>query len=980
MDENEVNQIEENKEFRRVHRKSVSNMPKELTLSPITMRDLLLFKEDILKEMKIYESNINLSITKNFEKYNKLLEDCNEKLYNYQRDNALFMKQITFIEEKDKIINLITEKNAENKNQCNVNDLLIRTCQKELENACFKYDKVIIENLLIPGIVGKSCKFPYLKDYLNDIQKQINNAISQNKQMTNNLSAYRTTIDGQIRQLNLKIKQLETESKQFTSEKTIYVDNKYNEICETLNKQFNAISCDFLKNKYELKNRITEVKNIKNTMIEEDKKINVATLVQFEKIKKQFKKFKKNIVELSTLLTQGVTYTGKGKYNKNIASNRQLIIQQFNSMIIGLMKDITKDKAELNSEINNVLYPKKKVGSVIKKYIQGKIQADDTKYEERDRNTKFSSNRFEAFSRHSVKKKNLDSFSNNYDLKISSSKVNSDFYKTVDKKSGKQLSVEFKDISYNNAINNTEPKMRSLFDDKKKINIIKEEKNIRSNDSSDSFLYSDKDDNNDNDEAMAKKVYSKYFNDKNSFLNSITEKITPTKDRKKNFLRASTQNYNNKIFNNLRKTSNPEGFKLLLKAQENIIKKNTLEKKLTMKYEDMNKNIDKNKKDEIKAISKTESAEIKNIMDNIIINKSISSENKNIKENKTFNKTESLEIKNMNDNKVINKTESSEIKNIKDYKDKSYEKNKNEESDYKTMKVTKSEKKSNFLNLSKKEDNKNEENTTNNKSIEKKMTKENMNNKNEEINKIKSEESPKNINLKKEEKPIIIKEKQNKRINNDYASPRSINTTNLTNIKSNLQKIQLKEVSKPSSSYKNKTISTESNIMKYSKNANNNINNNKALVLKKDKMICFPNNFSNNLLKNSNKNPSHDDNINKDKKEPLSSTKRKRPLSIMNSCQTRPINKFKIKKKYNIFDDEIYLNKDTIKTLNYCRDENIIDKPLIINQTDFRVDNVKGSLENKILELEYFTKRKLDELVKEIKNFIPIHFNAYLRE
>ena len=963
MDENKVNQIEENKEFRRVHRNSVSNFPKELSLSPITMRDLLLFKEDILKEMKIYESNTNLSITKNFEKYNKLLEECNEKLYNYQRDNALFMKQITFIEERDKIINLINEKNAENKNQCNVNDLLIRTYQKEFENACFKYDKVIMENLLIPGIVGKSCKFPYLKDYLNDIQKQINNAISQNKQMSNNLSAYRNTIDGQIRQSNLKIKQLETESKQFTSEKTIYVDNKYNEICETLNKQFNAISCDFLKNKYELKNRITEVKNIKNTMIEEDKKINVATLVQFEKIKKQFKKFKKNIVELSTLLTQGVTYTGKGKYNRNIANNRQLIIQQFNSMIIGLMKDVTKDKAELNSEINNVLFPKKKVGSVIKKYIEGKIHADDTKYDEKDRNSKLSSNRFEAFSRHSVKKKNLDSFSKNYDLKISSSKVNSDFGKTIEKKSGKQLSVEFKDISYNNTINNTEPKMRSLFDEKNKINIIKEEKNIRSNDSSDSFLYSDKDDNNDNDEAMAKKVYSKYFNDKNSFLNSITEKITPTKDKKKNFLRASTQNYNNKIFNNLRKTTNPEGFKLLLKAQENITKKNTLEKKLSMKYEEMNKNIDKNKKDEIKAISKTESSEIKSIMENKNINKSISSENKNIKENKT-----------------LNKKESSEIKNIKDYKDKSYDKNKNEESDYKTMKVAKSEKKSNFLNLSKKEDNKNEENTIN-KNIEKKMTKENMNNKNEEINKIKSEESPKNINLKKEEKPIIIKENHNKRFNNDYASPRSINTTNLTNMKSNLQIIQLSEVSKPSSSYKNKTISTESNIMKYSKNANNkNNNNNKALILKKDKMICFTSNFSNNLIKNSNKNPSHDDNINKDKKESLSSTKIKRPLSIMNSCQTRPINKFKIKKKYNIFDDEIYLNKDTIKTLNYCRDENIIDKPLIINQTDFRVDNVKGSLENKILELEYFTKRKLDELVKEIKNFIPIHFNAYLRE
>ena len=190
-----------------------------------------------------------------------------------------------------------------------------------------------------------------------------------------------------------------------------------------------------------------------------------------------------------------------------------------------------------------------------------------------------------------------------------------------------------------------------------------------------------------------------------------------------------------------------------------------------------------------------------------------------------------------------------------------------------------------------------------------------------------------------------------------------------------MQKTQSTEEKKPLSSYKNKYISTESNIMKYSKNANN-----KQLLLKKDKIISLDSNFSNKLMKSSNKNPSKDDNNNKDKKDFLSPTEKKRPLSIMNSCQTRPINKYKIKKKLDLFDDEIYVNKDAIKTLNYCKDENIIDKPLIINQTDFRVDNVKGSLENKILELEYYTKKKLDELVREIKNFIPIHFNAYLKE
>ena len=45
----------------------------------------------------------------------------------------------------------------------------------------------------------------------------------------------------------------------------------------------------------------------------------------------------------------------------------------------------------------------------------------------------------------------------------------------------------------------------------------------------------------------------------------------------------------------------------------------------------------------------------------------------------------------------------------------------------------------------------------------------------------------------------------------------------------------------------------------------------------------------------------------------------------------------------------------------------------------FNVEKKKGNLENRLMELEYFTKKKLDELVKEIKIFIPIHFNSYIK-
>ena len=80
------------------------------------------------------------------------------------------------------------------------------------------------------------------------------------------------------------------------------------------------------------------------------------------------------------------------------------------------------------------------------------------------------------------------------------------------------------------------------------------------------------------------------------------------------------------------------------------------------------------------------------------------------------------------------------------------------------------------------------------------------------------------------------------------------------------------------------------------------------------------------------------------------------------------------------YDKELYYDKSIEKELNYIKDKDIIDEPLISNQENFKLIKEKGSIDKKILELEFFTKKKFDELVKEIKNFIPIHFNSHLKD
>lgn len=92
----------------------------------------------------------------------------------------------------------------------------------------------------------------------------------------------------------------------------------------------------------------------------------------------------------------------------------------------------------------------------------------------------------------------------------------------------------------------------------------------------------------------------------------------------------------------------------------------------------------------------------------------------------------------------------------------------------------------------------------------------------------------------------------------------------------------------------------------------------------------------------------------------------------------------KIKEKINLGDirnnSKNFLNKDVLGKINIIKDRQIIDRPLLINQENFEVRKCEGDIEKKVLHLEYFMKKKFDELVKEIKIFIPIHFNSHTRD
>lgn len=953
--------MEENNDKLETELISLKNIPDDKLLNQATLRDLIIFKEDILKEMRQYASKIKITLS---DKFNKFVEETNQKLPDTLTDNGgLFMKNIRFIEEKNKILSSISEKENNLNEKIMVNDLHINNCQKELNDAVFKYDRAILDNLLIPGLVGKGCKFLNFRDYMMDIQEQINNAFSKLDYNGDNINKNKKTLEEQINQANTKIKNLEYESKQFTFEKTLVLENKMKQDMETQNKNIIELTGEFYKKNVELKNQVDSLKKTEKLITEENRRINFHTLNEFEKIQKGFNYMKKTIIDLGKLLILSDKRTNK---NKNFAANKQLIIEQFNNMILDLMKDAKKEKTisktKETKETQNSKVQQKKAVSVIKQYIEGKIQADDTNYGEKEKKERKKNSHIkdieneEIYKRNSIKRQsyimtNKIEEINSYRLN-NNNKVGTSFEKY--KKFSRHASVEFKDVNKVSSLgsNNDEN------DSKKNINnnilgevnksrqfeIIKEEKNNLSK-SDEYSLFSDLEDdfknlqlNEQSNISNIKKYENKKYNEE--ITQSNMENSFKKFNKHKLFFRAATTNFDivkPKDSENI--NPNQESFKLLLKAQENLRKKNLEKQQIIKKDSGLSQIVDK----------KISSNNISHNTQDRFLDK------------KQSNKTESLSSKitnsYINQDNQINENKKNDLINIKnnDFGFQNHETNKydrmSEKIEFKNEKSVKnSEENQNNIEI----------NIGNKKDLETKDDKIVEENKKGTLDKV-------NIYPKEN---LLLNYKQKDNFDNIIIAPKCNKNKNKINLynSSNYSKTNYTFKMMPTKN-KMKNLSPENNNLKQVKFDNNNDN------LKRE--INLSANIKNNHHKIIYKFSTQD---NKRKSTIPNLKSLTNNSNNWKDSQLKYNNNLRIMKNYNALNEDIFVNKDEIKKMNYYKDKDIIDKPLLANQINFRVQNSKGTIENKIIELEYFTKKKLDELVREIKNFIPIHFNAYVKE
>ena len=303
---------------------------KKISIEHVSLQNFILFKEEFLQYLGDFKKEINSNMEKDQKKYQTLIENANKLINSLNIENT-FLSKLKFIEEKSEIFSHIDKIDKDLANQIMLNKINLTACQKDLSTACFKYDKMITDNLLVPGVIGKSCKFPNLKEYLlKNLEEMISNS-KETKKCSLEVIECKTKIENIYEQLKIQIIKVKNHLQAYIDLKVNELNDKFELFTRNITDKVNALNLENSNLVETLKEQETKmleglqfIERLKNETIESNiktsaviTKSNKNYINQFIQAKNEFKSMKKNVLDLSLLLTKKDNDGDKNKKNKS---------------------------------------------------------------------------------------------------------------------------------------------------------------------------------------------------------------------------------------------------------------------------------------------------------------------------------------------------------------------------------------------------------------------------------------------------------------------------------------------------------------------------------------------------------------------------------------------------------------------------------------------------------------------------------------
>ena len=289
-----------------------------------------LIKEEFLKNMREFEEKwMKILDIKEFQ-LQKQITDLKEDSENiFQRSKAILDNYSAHKVNESIINDFATFKNKVN-DMLVTHEIRINNNIKDISNFSFKFDKIISDNIFIPGFIGPSCQYKTLSDYINSNIEEMNRMKIEKEVIKKEQKEYKIKIESFIKQMVLLNETSMIQNKEYTNSKQkdyeLLLDGKLQPLNDKIFRFYELSSQFQSKVEKDIKLFREHLDKIKEELI--------------ENIKEKEENLKKNLDELHKKIVLNIQDIG---INKN--------------KIIGMKSDldeINKSYDKLNTSINEI--------------------------------------------------------------------------------------------------------------------------------------------------------------------------------------------------------------------------------------------------------------------------------------------------------------------------------------------------------------------------------------------------------------------------------------------------------------------------------------------------------------------------------------------------------------------------------------------------------------------------------------------------
>ena len=211
-------------------------------------KELLFFKDDILKDLKRFESKLT-------SKYNETQSSIQQKLNFYDEQFEKLTEKLSKIQNSDLNDKLIEEKinslikfKEKISEKIMTNEIKLDSTQKDLQNAMFKYDKMFTDTVIYPGLIGNSCKYKTFHEFIDYLLIQISQLNSFKEKNILDLKSYKTKLENLIQSFKLQIENITKSMTEFTTKSVNNCEERINDLLKIYDEKLIEVRIE--NNKY----------------------------------------------------------------------------------------------------------------------------------------------------------------------------------------------------------------------------------------------------------------------------------------------------------------------------------------------------------------------------------------------------------------------------------------------------------------------------------------------------------------------------------------------------------------------------------------------------------------------------------------------------------------------------------------------------------------------------------------------------------